>query len=70
MLDVFRLMSQARAHGQWGLLKKRSVTPERRLAYQAEHRRLVDALQARDATSARQATLEHLVHVRRNLLGI
>lgn len=69
-LNVFRLMNQARAQGEWGLLKKRSVTPERRLAYQAEHRKIVEALRDRDASGAKQATLAHLVHVRRNLLGI
>ncbi|MDZ7927341.1 MAG: FCD domain-containing protein [Agrobacterium sp.] len=36
--SVFKLMNQARAQGEWGLLKKRSLTPERRLAYQREHR--------------------------------
>ncbi|MFY8087294.1 MAG: FCD domain-containing protein [Rubrivivax sp.] len=51
-------------------MKKRSVTPERRLAYQREHRALVDALSDRDAERARALTLEHLVHVRRNLLGV
>jgi DNA-binding FadR family transcriptional regulator len=67
--NVFRLMNQARAQGEWGALKRRSATPERRVAYQREHRALVAALQARDAERATARCLEHLAHVRRNLLG-
>jgi DNA-binding FadR family transcriptional regulator len=66
---VFALMKAVRAQGDWGQLKKRSVTPERRLAYQAEHRAIANALCDRDASAARELTLMHLVHVRRNLLG-
>ncbi len=67
--NVFKLMKTVRAQGDWGQLKKKSVTPERRMAYQAEHRAIVDALRDRDATRARELTLAHLLHVRQNLLG-
>lgn len=67
---VFRLMSQARAQGEWGMLKRKSVTPERRAAYQREHRALVAALRERDLSTALAHTREHLQHVRRNLLGL
>jgi DNA-binding FadR family transcriptional regulator len=67
--NVFGLMKRVRAQGDWGQLKKQSVTPERRLAYQAEHREIVKALRDRDAARARRHTLEHLLHVRQNLLG-
>ncbi|MGH8846533.1 MAG: FadR/GntR family transcriptional regulator, partial [Polaromonas sp.] len=50
--SVFRLMNQVRAQGEWGMLKKRSVTPERRIAYQNEHRLLVGALKDRDLVRA------------------
>ncbi len=66
---VFRLMNQARAQGEWGMLKRKSVTPERRAAYQREHRALVAALRERDLATALAHTREHLLHVRRNLLG-
>lgn len=67
--NVFKLMNQARAQGEWGMLKKRSLTPERRLAYQREHRALVQALKRRDPVKARELAVEHLLHVRRNLLN-
>jgi DNA-binding FadR family transcriptional regulator len=67
--SVFRLMNQVRAQGEWGVLKRRSATPERRLEYQQEHRALVAALKDRDAAGARVLCLGHLVRVRTNLLG-
>lgn len=66
---VFRLMNEARSQGEWGVLKRRSATPDRRLEYQHEHRELVLALRQRDATRARALCLAHLVHVRTNMLG-
>jgi DNA-binding FadR family transcriptional regulator len=69
VLNVFKLINEVRAQGEWGLLKKRSVTAQRRAAYQREHREIVNALRQRDGAAARKATLAHLVEVRRNLLG-
>lgn len=66
---VFRLMNQVRSRSEWGVLKRRSATPERRLEYQQEHRALVAALKDRDAERARALCLVHLVHVRTNMLG-
>jgi DNA-binding FadR family transcriptional regulator len=66
---VFRLMNQVRAQGEWGAMKRRSATPERRREYEQEHRALVAALQDRDGSRATELCLAHLAHVRRNLLG-
>ena len=66
---VFQMMHEARAQGEWGVLKRRSATPERRLEYQQEHRALVAALKERDAERARALCLAHLLHVRTNMLG-
>lgn len=68
--NVFRLMNQVRSQGEWGMLKRKSVTPERRSAYQQEHRQLASALRDRDLATAIARTREHLVHVRRNLLDM
>ncbi|MGO4329534.1 FadR/GntR family transcriptional regulator [Cupriavidus sp. 2TAF22] len=69
VLDVFESMNRVRATGEWGAMKRKSVTPERRAAYQIEHRTIVRALKDRDIEQAREATLAHLAHVRKNLLG-
>ncbi len=66
---VFRLMNAVRSNSEWGVLKRRSATPERRAEYQQEHRALVLALKDRDAERARALCLAHLVHVRTNMLG-
>lgn len=66
---VFRLMNAVRSQGEWGVLKRRSATPERRLDYQHEHRALVSALRQRDAERARALCRAHLLHVRSNMLG-
>jgi DNA-binding FadR family transcriptional regulator len=67
VLTVFKLMNEERERAEWGALKRQSLTPERRLAYEHEHRTLVTALRERDAPLARKAILGHLAHVRRNL---
>ncbi|MFZ2293399.1 MAG: FCD domain-containing protein [Polaromonas sp.] len=67
--SVFKLMNQVRAQGEWGILKKRSLTPERRVSYQNEHRKLVSAIKDRDQVRAKAVTIEHLLNVRRNLLN-
>jgi DNA-binding FadR family transcriptional regulator len=69
VLNVFRLMSQVRSRAEWGQLKKRSLSPERRAEYEKEHRKIVQALRERDAQTAKDAMRGHLVHVRRNLVG-
>ena len=66
---IFRLMNEVRSQSEWGVLKRRSATPERRIDYQHEHRGLVAALQDRDGARATELCLEHLAHVRRNMLG-
>ncbi len=67
--NVYRLMGEVRSTTEWGVLKRRSATPERRRAYQAEHRALVAALRERDAERARALCRQHLLGVRANLLG-
>lgn len=67
LIQVFGLIQEIRDGGEWGVLKKRSVTPERRQTYLNEHRNLLNALRARDADAARRLALAHLLNVRRNL---
>jgi DNA-binding FadR family transcriptional regulator len=67
--EVFHLMNKVREQGDWGSLKMKSLTPERRNAYELEHRALVNALKDRDEEGARRLLMEHLVRIRHNLLG-
>ena len=63
------LISKVRDDGEWGLLKQRSAMPERRAEYQREHWAILAGLRQRDAALARDALVNHLIHVRRNMFG-
>ena len=67
IIRVLDMVAAVRDQAEWGKLKDRIVTPERRLTYQREHRDIVSALKGRDATRARDCILAHLQHARRNL---
>lgn len=67
--NMFYLMNSVREQGDWGMLKKRSVTAERRAVYQDEHRALVQALKKRDIETAKEIMESHLARVQRNLFG-
>ncbi len=69
VIRVFDMATAVRHQTEWGKLKDRVVTTERRIKYQEEHRAIVRALKARDADQARLAILAHLQHARRNLFG-
>jgi len=66
---MFRLVNEVRAQAEWGVLKRRSASAERRAEYEHEHRALVAALKDRDAPRARALCTAHLLHVRTNMLG-
>jgi DNA-binding FadR family transcriptional regulator len=70
MIAAYQLITRARDHGEWGALKKRSLTPERRGLYQADHAVIVSALREREAEAAEAALRAHLLRVRSNLLGV
>lgn len=69
VVRVFDMVTAFRQQAEWGKLKDRIVTPERRIRYQEEHRDIVRALKDRDAERARAAIITHLQHARRNLFG-
>ncbi|WP_299786445.1 FCD domain-containing protein [Ramlibacter sp.] len=50
-------------------LRFATVTPQRRIRYESEHRQLVQAIKRRDAGGAREMTIAHLLGVKRNLLA-
>jgi DNA-binding FadR family transcriptional regulator len=69
VIRVLDMVTAVRQQAEWGKLKDRIVTPERRLRYQEEHREIVRALKERDADRARAGIIAHLQHARRNLFG-
>lgn len=69
LTTFYDAVNLVRRQAEWGRLKERSLTPERRRAYEAQHRRIVQALRDRDPDQAVSALREHLMAVRQNLLG-
>jgi DNA-binding FadR family transcriptional regulator len=69
LIDIYDALNGVRRQAQWGKLKERTLTPERRVLYEKQHRAVVAALQGRDATMAREALVTHLLAVRETLVG-
>jgi len=68
-LKILELTNRVREQGEWGRLKARSLTPERRKEYEAQHRAIVEALRDRDTDAAVKALTGHLVQIQHNLFG-
>jgi DNA-binding FadR family transcriptional regulator len=69
VIRTYEMINRARQNATWGKLKGHTGTPEVRRLYNAEHDAILQALLQRDAEMARQRIVEHLVHIRRNMLG-
>ena len=69
MVRLLEIVTAVRQQSEWGKLKDRIVTTERRLIYQQEHHAIVTALKNRDDTRAKAAIVTHLQHAKRNLFG-
>ena len=69
LVRMYAAIEAARQGQLWGNLKRRNDSIERRAAYQADHRQIVDALRVRELDLATDATRTHLERVRLNLLG-
>jgi DNA-binding FadR family transcriptional regulator len=68
-MRILDLMNQVREQGEWGRLKRNSLTPARRAQYERQHRAMVNALRDRDAGQAAALMIEHLDQIQRNLFG-
>jgi DNA-binding FadR family transcriptional regulator len=69
LIDIYDAINSVRRQSDWSALKERTMTPEHRLNMQAQHRKIVAALRARDARLASSEMLKHLRDVKRNLVG-
>jgi GntR family transcriptional regulator, uxu operon transcriptional repressor len=69
LVAMYEEVERARRGALWGSLKRRNDSRERRLAYQADHEQLVEALSARETQRAVAVMDAHLARVEANLLG-
>lgn len=68
-ISMSRSLARVRQQAPWGMLKARSMTPERKAKLQAEHVGIVDAFRNRDQRLAHRLLRNHLVHVRTYMFG-
>jgi DNA-binding FadR family transcriptional regulator len=65
--DIYDAINGVRRSTEWGKLKERSLTAERRAAYIRHHRAIVTALNERDAERVRREIRNHLIAVKDGL---
>lgn len=68
LTDYCRALSEVRNQPQWMRMKEKSLTAERRAAYNAHHERIVAAIRGRDTAEAADRMQEHLRAVRDAML--
>jgi DNA-binding FadR family transcriptional regulator len=68
-ISMSRSLAKVRQQAQWGILKARSMTPERKAKLHEEHRAIVSAISNRDQSQAHAVLRAHLLHVRSYMFG-
>lgn len=68
VVDIYAAIGAARRRAAWGNLRRRFLTPERRIASRREHRAIFDCLTARHVTQAEAAILKHLREINATLI--
>ena len=69
MVLLYQLINETRTHSQWASMKDRILTSERIAKYNAQHRRLYNAIACRDIDTALATIYEHLDLARTDLIG-
>ena len=69
MIAMARALAKVRLQAEWGQLKARSMTVERKAALQTEHRAIVAAFRRRDKADARAKLRQHILHVQASMFG-
>ena len=67
MLTAFTLIDEVRMGEEWQRKRHRARTPEARAAYDAQHCRIIEAINARDGSAAAEAMRDHLETLFSNL---
>lgn len=68
MYWLYERISEVRRHAQWRTMKAKLLTPERIAFYNSQHRKIYEAIAARDTPSAVKLTKQHLYGVHNDLL--
>lgn len=68
MYWLYERISEVRRHSQWRTMKSKLLTPDRIDYYNSQHRKLYEAIAARDTSSAVKLIKQHLYGVHDDLL--
>ena len=68
LLAVYELIDHVRRHAHWARTNEKTLSPRRIRDYQAKHRSIVEAIEARDIESAVAFTRLHMTEVQRDLM--
>ena len=68
MYWLYERISEVRRHAQWRTMKAKLLTPDRIAFYNGQHRRIYEAIAARDTSSAVKLIKQHLYGVHDDLL--
>jgi DNA-binding FadR family transcriptional regulator len=68
-VSVARSLARVREQAEWGALKERGMTPERKVALQSQHYAIVAAFRQRDRIKARALLREHVLFVQNYMFG-
>lgn len=69
LIDIYDAINAVRRKADWAALKERVITQARRATTHKQHRGILAALRARDAQRAGLEMKNHLLDVRRSLVG-
>jgi DNA-binding FadR family transcriptional regulator len=69
MISMYRSLAKVRQQARWGVLKARTMTPERMAKLQEQHAGIVAALRNRDQAQAHTLLRKHLLQVRAYMFG-
>jgi DNA-binding FadR family transcriptional regulator len=69
VISMSRSLAKVRQRAEWGVLKARGMTPDRKSKLQKEHRAIVAALRNRDQSQAQISLRDHILHVRSYMFG-
>ena len=69
VIAMSRSLARVRERTDWGQLKARGQTANRRAALQAQHHAMVAAVRARDRAEARRAMREHILFIQGYMFG-
>ncbi|MBO6901645.1 MAG: FadR family transcriptional regulator [Rhizobiaceae bacterium] len=60
LLAMFETVNEMRKQVVWSTMRKSTLKPERRAHFSEQHRRIIEAIAARDADAANNAMREHM----------